>query len=64
MQSIESQVCAYRPDTDARAAVGTETSTLTLGQTWEKSEDWALSVTKQREPEAHSPGDTQLSLDK
>lgn len=57
-------MCAYWTDTDARAAVGTETATLTLDQTWEKSEDWALSVTKQLEPEACSPGDTQLPLDK
>lgn len=40
MESMEPQVCAYQTDTDARAGVDTETSMLTLGQTWEKSEDW------------------------
>lgn len=49
---------------DARAGMDTETSKLALGQIWEMSEDWAPSVTKQLEPEARSPGDTQLSLDK
>ena len=57
-------MCAYQTDMDARAGMDTETSKLALGQSWEMSEDWAPSVTKQLEPEARSPGDTQLSLDK